>query len=122
MYADEFEIERQNLGLISTFPLTLNCPTVGLPPTLVVWYKGEQKLAAGGTYQITTQLKDRPTTAFDNYLHINLSPHRAEGLYQCIAGNALDGPAVNITINRGIILTVCTHTINNQSNINKLRS
>ena len=56
------------------------------------WEKGGEDLVSGGTYEIVTELRDRQTTTFDNFLRINQTPQQAEGLYRCTAVNALDGP------------------------------
>ena len=64
-----FELDR--LGRSSESPITLNCPTTGLLPTVTFWEKNGEDLVSGGTYEITTKLRDRRTTIFDNYLRIN---------------------------------------------------
>ena len=56
------------------------------------WGKGGEDLVSGGTYEIKTELRDRQTTTFDNFLRINQTPQQAEGIYRCTAVNALDGP------------------------------
>ena len=49
-------------------------------------------MVSGGSYEISTKIRDRQTTNFDNYLHIYQTPELAEGLYRCFAVSSLDGP------------------------------
>ena len=56
------------------------------------WEKGGEDLVSGGTYELITELRDRQTTTFDNFLRINQTPQQADGIYRCTAVNALDGP------------------------------
>ena len=85
-----FELDR--LGRSSESPITLNCPTTGLLPTFVYWYKSGEFLASGGTYKMATNLRSRQTTTFDNFLHIYQTPQQAEGIYRCILYSSNDGP------------------------------
>ena len=92
VWVDALEFQLEQLGRSSESPITLNCPTTGLPPTAMFWEKGGEDLVSGGTYEIITELRDRQTTSFDNFLRINQTPQQAEGIYRCQAVNALDGP------------------------------
>ena len=56
------------------------------------WRKSRQYLVSGGTYKITTELRDRQTTTFDNFLRINQTPQQAAGIYGCTSVSAVDGP------------------------------
>ena len=85
------------LGRSSESPITLNCPTTGLPPTAVFWRRSGELLSTGGAYEITTELRDRQNTTFDNFLRISQTPQQAGGIYRCEAVNALDGPIQNRT-------------------------
>ena len=84
------------MGRVSELPLTLNSPTTGLPPTTITWKKGivssTFRLEHGATYGMTTVLRERHTSMFDNLLHINQTPQQAEGLYYFQAENAIEGP------------------------------
>ena len=93
-----FELDR--LGRSSESPITLNCPTTGLLPTVTYWERDGVDLVSGGTYEITTKLRDRQTTKFDNYLRIYQTPQQAAGIYRCIPVSSMDGPIQdrNITI------------------------
>lgn len=92
MHAGSLSLQLDRLGRSSESPLTLNCPTTGLLPTLTVWYKNGEELTSGGTYEITTKLRDRKNTEFDNLLHIYQILQLAEGIYRCIPLSSLDGP------------------------------
>ena len=85
-----FELDR--LGRSSESPITLNCPTTGLLPTVTFWERNGGDLVSGGTYEITTKLRDRQNTTFDNFLHIYQTPQQAEGIYRCIPVSSMDGP------------------------------
>ena len=85
-----FELDR--LGRSSESPVTLNCPTTGLLPTVTFWERNGGDLVSGGTYEITTKLRDRQNTTFDNFLHIYQTPQQAEGIYRCIPVSSMDGP------------------------------
>ena len=80
------------LGRSSESPITLNCPTTGLLPTLRFWRKNGIDLVAGSDYEISTELRSRENTTFDNFLHLFQTPQQAQGIYQCIALSDLDGP------------------------------
>ena len=86
------ELQLARLGRLSESPLTLNCPTTGLPPTHIIWAKGTDYLANGGTYGIATMLRDRHNSTFDNLLRINQTPEQSEGLYFFQVGNDIDRP------------------------------
>ena len=83
------------LGRSSDSPITLNCPTTGLPPYLVTWRKSGDLLVSGGSYEISTVLRDRKNTTFDHFLRIYQTPQQAQGIYRCWSGNALEGPVQN---------------------------
>ena len=109
-YAGALSFLVDQLGRSSESPITLNCPTTGLPPTFVYWRKGES-LSNGGAYEITTELRDRQNTTFDNFLHVSQTPQQAGGIYSCRVVNALDGPIQNRSagaeITRGICYDYC---------------
>ena len=61
-----------------------------------------------GTYDLTTVLRDRQNSTFDNFLQIYQTPQEAQAMYHCEALNALEGPVQNptgadLTIALGII-------------------
>ena len=99
--------ELARIGRVSESPLILNSPTTGLPPTHIIWAKGLQLqiLKTGTTYEMTTVLRDRQTSTFDNFLRINQTLQQAEGLYYFQAGNAMDGPVQNVA--EGATGTAC---------------
>ena len=103
-----FQLDR--LGRISESPLTLNCPTTNLPPTVILWGKGGHRLENGTTFGMTTVLRDRQTSTFDNLLHINQTPQQAEGLYSFSVASLVDDPVQsplqepNETMGRCIII------------------
>ena len=97
-----FELDR--LGRSSESPITLNCPTMGLLPTVTIWSKDGADLVSNGTYEITTQLRDRQTTKFDNYLRIYQTPQQAEGLYRCFQVSLIDGPIHDSNITCSLLL------------------
>ena len=105
-WADDLSFILDELGRSSESPITLNCPTTGLPPTAVFWQRSGESLANSGTYDITMMLRDRLNTTFDNLLQIYQTPQEAQAIYRCEAVNALDGPVQNRTsgaeITRGI--------------------
>ena len=94
------------LGRSSESPITLNCPTTGLPPTAVFWLRSGEDLVNSDTYEMMMVLRDRLNTTSDNFLRIYQTPQEAEAIYNCIVVNALDGPVQNRTagaeITRGI--------------------
>ena len=96
-----FELDR--LGRSSESPITLNCPTTGLLPTFMYWYKSGELLASGGTYEITTKLRDRQTTTFDNFLRIYQVPQLAAGIYSCVPVSSMDGPVQDHNITRSLL-------------------
>ena len=98
-----FELDR--LGRSSESPITLNCPTTGLLPTVTYWEKNGGDLVSGGTYEITTQLRDRRTTSFDNYLRIYQTLQLVEGIYRCIPVSSMDGPIQDRNITRSSLLS-----------------
>ena len=102
------------LGRSSELPITLNCPTTGLPPTTVEWSRDGEKLVNSGAYRITMVLRDRENSTFDNFLQINQTHREAEALYHCLVENALDGPIQNRTkgakITTGIQLKMFSFT------------
>ena len=100
------------LGRSSDSPITLNCPTTGLPPTAVVWRRGREKLANSDTYNITVVLRDRLNSTFDNLLQIYQTPQEAQAIYRCEAVNALDGPVQNRTSGAEITRGITTSCIN----------
>ena len=104
-----FQLDR--LGRSSESPITLNCPTTGLLPTVTYWEKNGGDLVSGGTYEITTQLRNRQTTTFDNYLRIFQTPQQAEGIYRCIPVSSLDGPIQDRNISRSSLLLATSITI-----------
>ena len=104
-----FELDR--LGRSSESPITLNCPTTGLLPTFMHWYKNGELLASGGTYEITTKLRDRQITTFDNYLRIYQTPQQAEGIYICIPVSSMDGPIQDRNITRSLLLLATSSII-----------
>ena len=61
-------------------------------------------LVSGGTYEITTKLRDRQTTSFDNYLRVYQTPQQAEGIYRCIPVSSMDGPIQDRNITRSSLL------------------
>lgn len=65
------------------FPVTLNCATTGLPPTLALWYKSNITLSSNPTYQMSQVVKNRMSSDYDNLLSINKEEEAAEGLYEC---------------------------------------
>ena len=83
------------LGRSSESPITLNCPTTGLLPTLRFWRKNGIDLVAGSDYEISTELRSRENTTFDYFLHLFQTPQQAQGIYQCLALSDLDGPVQN---------------------------
>ena len=103
-YAAALAFQLDRLGRSSESPITLNCPTTGLLPTVTHWEKNGEDLVSGGTYEITTQLRDRQTTTFDNYLHIYQMPQPAEGIYRCIPVSSMDGPIQDRNITRSSLL------------------
>lgn len=88
------------MGRVSESPLTLNSPTTGLPPTTITWKKGVVsstfRLENGTTYGVTTVLRERHSSTFDNLLRINQTLQQAEGLYYFQAENAIEGPVQNL--------------------------
>jgi hypothetical protein len=63
-------------------------------------------LVSGGTYEITTKLRDRQTTKFDNYLRIYQPLQLAEGTYRCTPVSSMDGPVQDRNITRSWLLCV----------------
>ena len=96
-----FELDR--LGRSSESPITLNCPTTGLLPTVTYWEKNGEDLVSGGTYEITTKLRDRQTTSFDNFLRIYQVPQLAAGIYGCVPVSSMDGPVQDRNITRSLL-------------------
>ena len=95
-----FSFILDELGRSSDSPITLNCPTTGLPPSLVTWQKNGIDLAplvSGGSssYDISTEIRDRRNTTFDHFLYIYQTPQQAEGIYRCLSVNAIEGPVQN---------------------------
>ena len=68
LFAAALEFQLDRLGRSSESPLTLNCPTTGLLPTLRAWNRDGVDLVSSGSYEISTKIRDRQTTNFDNYL------------------------------------------------------
>ena len=94
--SDNFTLELEHLGRFSESPLTLNCPTTGLPPTNTYWNKGSEFLRNGRTYGITTVIRNRKTSTFNNFLRIKQTLQQAEGLYFFGAVNAMNGRVQNL--------------------------
>ena len=92
-----FSFILDEVGRSSESPITLNCPTTGLPPTTMFWQRSGEDLVNSVTYEITTVLRDRENTTFDNnyFLRIYQTPQEAQAMYHCEALNALDGPVQN---------------------------
>ena len=97
----EFQLDQ--LGRSSESPLTLNCPTTGLLPTVTFWERNGVDLVSGGTYEITTKFRDRQTTKFDNFLRLYQPPQLAEGIYRCIPVSSMDGPIQDRNITRSLL-------------------
>ena len=71
-------------------------------------------LVSGGTYEISTKIRDRQTTNFDNYLRIYQTPEQAEGLYRCFAVSSLDGPIQDRNIT-GLLYTCIIESVDSIS-------
>ena len=99
-FAAPFSLILDQLGRVSESPITLNCPTTGLLPTLTLWRKSgaDLSLVSGGIYEISEELRDRQTATFDNFLRIYQTHQQAEGIYTCTSISAVDGP-VQLEIN-----------------------
>ena len=104
IYAAALAFQLDRLGRSSESPITLNCPTTGLLPTITFWEKNGVDLVSGGTYEIATKLRDRQTTTFDNFLRIYQTPQLAEGIYRCIPVSSMDGPVQDRNITRSSLL------------------
>ena len=102
-YKAALAFESDRLGRSSESPITLNCPTTGLLPTFMHWYKNGELLTGGGTYEITTKLRDRQTTTFDNFLYIYQVPQLAAGIYGCVPVSSMDGPVQDHNITRSLL-------------------
>ena len=110
-HAAALAFKLDQLGRSSESPITLNCPTTGLLPTVTFWEKNGEDLVSGGTYEITTKLRDRRTTIFDNYLRIYQTPQQAEGIYRCHPVSSMDGPVQNNNFTRSLLFDNILHLL-----------
>lgn len=63
--------------------IVINCSTTGLPPTRVIWTKGETQLVNNQMYQLSQFPSDRVTSTYSNLLTINQTLQQSRGLYLC---------------------------------------
>ena len=80
------------VGRTAISPLTLNCDTTGLPPTLVRWTKGSSTLLNGPVYQMQQTHTTNFQANYTNKLVINQPLHDADGIYSCTVINGLHDP------------------------------
>ena len=71
--------------------IVINCSTTGLPPTNVVWTRGNEMLVNNQTYQLSQLLSNRMQSAYNNLLTINLELQELKGIYLCIVINEQTG-------------------------------
>ena len=65
----------------------VNCTSDGSPPTNVTWYKDEEVLEGGETYQMVQSLTDPLTATYDNLLVVYADPAAVVGTYTCFIEN-----------------------------------
>ena len=63
--------------------IVINCSTTGLPPTRVIWTKGETQLVNNQMYQLSQFPSDRVTSTYSNLLTINQTLQQLRGFYHC---------------------------------------
>lgn len=85
---DSFSLS--SVGRVSESPLTLNCATSDLPPTLVEWSRSGLPLANGATYQMSQVITNRRNSSYDNLLTINQTLESTSGFYECFVLNVID--------------------------------
>ena len=68
----------------SDLTLTLNCTTIGLPPTTVTWSKNGVEMGSGNNYTISQRVIDVDNTIYENILIVaGESVCDIQGSYQC---------------------------------------
>ena len=77
------------MGRSSESPLTLNCLTVGLPPTTIEWYKSGTELVNNQIYTMYQEVIDRRLSQFNNLLEISQPPQQAIGFFRCKISTSL---------------------------------
>ena len=85
--------------------IVINCSTTGLPPTNVVWTRGNAILLNNKTYQLSQLLSNRTQSAYNNLLTINRKLQELRGIYLCTVineqtGNNQSRSSSNVTIGK----------------------
>ena len=71
--------------------IVINCSTTGLPPTRVIWTKGETQLVNNQMYQLSQFPSDRVTSTYSNLLAINQTLQQLRGVYRCAVNSEQTG-------------------------------
>lgn len=72
---------------------SLNCSSLGSPPTTVVWMKDDEVLTANETYTTAQYLRDGVASEYDSILMIRSPMSEIMGTYTCLVENSLGLPS-----------------------------
>ena len=80
-----------------TSSFTINCTSMGSPPSAVSWTKDGVQLSSSAVYSMEQRMQHGPTATYVNLLSVNTGPYGVLGTYICNVSNILGSTVANIS-------------------------